>query len=140
MSMEKRARDTDRQQAVESLRRALAQGQLTQVEVDARAGRVQAAVTVGDIARELEDLQLEGDLPRTYAGDSAQHVVVRGMYFSEMPLGYKIFMFVVVGLVIAGFAFIAYMFITDGPFDDSWEDGPSGDDPTTVIEDLRIVE
>lgn len=135
MSVEKRARDVDRQLGVDALQSALAQGQLRQAEYDERAGRVLAATTLGDIDRELSDLQVDRGSRASSHHDAGVHtVVVRGQRFSEMPLGFKVLFLVVLTFVLGVFVFLGYTFFTDGPFSDSWNDG-FGDEPSIVWED-----
>ncbi|MBE7324108.1 DUF1707 domain-containing protein [Nocardioides sp. Y6] len=56
----KRARDADRDLAVEFIQEAWVDGQLTREEHDERVGRVLRAATVADIEREVTDLQGPG--------------------------------------------------------------------------------
>ncbi|MGN0065317.1 MAG: DUF1707 domain-containing protein [Nocardioides sp.] len=136
MSLEKRARDVDRQLGVDALQSALAQGQLTQAEYEERAGRVLVATTLGDVERELSDLQVEwgGHTGRHHEAGSST-VVVRGQYFSELPTFHKVLFVVVLTFIAAVFVFLAYMFVTDGPLSDSWNEGFGSEETGNVWED-----
>lgn len=58
-----RARDTDREQAIEVLNAAYADGQLQSHEHSERLTRIQSALTLGELEADLADLQRRGDTP-----------------------------------------------------------------------------
>ena len=141
MSLEKRARDVDRQLGVDALQSALAQGQLKQVEYEERAARVLVASTLADIDRELADLQVDRG-PRVsapgYGAGTTVHVV-RHQNWSELPTGMKIVMGAVLAAAAAIFLVVVISLVTDSPpgewfggDDDGWSDvtyeeqGPGG--------------
>ena len=141
MSLEKRARDVDRQRGVDALQGALAQGQIRQGEYEERAARVLVATTLGDIDRELADLQVERATPAGAHTDSGiRTVVVRGQNFSELPLFNKVLCAVVMTFILAVFVFLAYTFVTEGPLSDSWNEGFGGDETGGVWEDDGFIQ
>ena len=57
MGNEKRARDVDRDLAIDFVEAAWVDGQLTREEYDVRVDRLLRSRTVGELERELSDLQ-----------------------------------------------------------------------------------
>lgn len=118
MSLEKRARDVDRQLGVDALQSALAQGQLKQHEYEERVGRVMQAATLGDIDKELDDLQVERGSRGVDSGNRTYTHVVRGQNWSELPLSAKIFTGLIFGLVLVVFGVVGYSLVTGTPPDE----------------------